>query len=45
VEDQAAVIRRVQRHLAEREQRDRQPAQPAAGYDAGDLAVLLGGNL
>jgi hypothetical protein len=45
VEDQAAVIRRVQQHLAEREQRDRQPVQPAAGYDAGGLAVLLGGNL
>jgi integrase/recombinase XerD len=46
VEDQAAVIRRVQQHLAEREQRARQPAPPAAaGYDASDLAVLLGGNL
>ncbi len=45
VEDQAAVIRRVQKHLAEREARARQPAPPvAAGYDASDLDVLFGGN-
>lgn len=46
VEDQAAVIRRVQRHLAEREQRAQQAPPPVAvGYDANDLEVLLGGNL
>jgi site-specific recombinase XerD len=46
VEDQAAVIRRVQRHLAERGQRAQQPPPPvAAGYDASDLEVLFGGNL
>jgi integrase len=44
VEDEAQVIRRVQQHLAEREQRTRQPPPPAAaGYDAGDLSVLFGG--
>lgn len=44
VEDQAEVVRRVSRHLIERE---RQAASPppdvAAGYDAADLAILLGG--
>jgi integrase/recombinase XerD len=43
VEDQAEVVRRVARHLIERE---RQPSSPqpsvAAGYDATDLAILLG---
>jgi integrase/recombinase XerD len=43
VEDQAEVVRRVARHLIERE---RQPFSPqpnvAAGYDATDLAILLG---
>ena len=45
VEDEAQVIRRVQQHLAEREQRTRQPAPcpVAVGYDAGDLSVLFGG--
>lgn len=44
VEEEAQVIRRVQRHLAEREQRAQEPPPPvAAGYDADDLEVLLGG--
>lgn len=44
VEDEAQVISRVRRHLAERENRAQRPLPPAAaGYDAGDLAVLLGG--
>ena len=39
------VIRRVRRHLIEREQRIQQLAPPpvAVGYDAGDLSVLFGG--
>lgn len=46
VEDEAKVIRRVQRHLAEREHRAQQPPPPVAvGYDAGDLDVLFGGTL
>ncbi|MGH3831742.1 MAG: tyrosine-type recombinase/integrase [Pseudonocardiaceae bacterium] len=46
VEDQVEVIRRVQKHLAEREIRAQRPPPPvAAGYDAGDLTVLFGGNL
>ncbi|MGH3692886.1 MAG: tyrosine-type recombinase/integrase [Pseudonocardiaceae bacterium] len=46
VEDQAEVIRRVHKHLAEREIRAQQPPPPAAtGYDASDLSVLFGGNL
>jgi integrase/recombinase XerD len=46
VEDETQVIRRVQRHLAEREQRAQQAPPPvAAGYDADDLAVLFGGDL
>ena len=45
VEDQAAVIRRVRKHLAGREARARQQPPPvAAGYDASDLDVLFGGN-
>jgi integrase len=44
VEDEAQVIRRVQRHLVEREQRAQQPPPPVAvGYTAADLEVLLGG--
>jgi integrase len=44
VEDEAQVIRRVARHLAEREQRAQQPPPPVAvGYDASDLDVLFGG--
>ena len=45
VEDEAQVIRRVQRHLIERGQRIRQPAPTpvAVGYDAGDLSILFGG--
>ncbi|GLY08665.1 site-specific integrase [Actinoplanes sp. NBRC 101535] len=43
VEDEARVIRRVAEHLAEREDRARQPPQPVAtGYQAADLAVLFG---
>lgn len=44
VEDEVQVIRRVQRHLAEREQQAQQPPPPpvAVGYDADDLAVLFG---
>lgn len=46
VEDETQVIRRVQRHLAERERRDQQPLPTVAdGYDASDLEVLFGGNL
>ena len=44
VEDESQVIRRVQRYLAEREQRAQQVSPPVAnGYDVGDLAVLFGG--
>jgi integrase/recombinase XerD len=44
VEDEAQVIRRVQQHLAKREQRAQQPPHPVAvGYDDADLAVLFGG--
>jgi integrase/recombinase XerD len=45
VEDEANVIRRVRRHLAEREQTAHQPPTAADGYDADDLAMLLGGML
>ncbi|MFI6984221.1 tyrosine-type recombinase/integrase [Embleya sp. NPDC050154] len=46
VEDQAAVIRRVQQHLVERQHRAQQPPAPvAAGYDSTDLEVLFGGTL
>ena len=46
VEDEAQVIRRVSRHLAEREKRAQQPGEPVAiGYDAADLAVLFGGGV
>ena len=39
------MIRRVQQHLVEREQRAQQSAPPpvAVGYDADDLSVLFGG--
>lgn len=44
VEDEAQVIRRVADHLASREDRASAPPVPVtAGYDADDLAVLLGG--
>ncbi|MGE7439756.1 tyrosine-type recombinase/integrase [Kitasatospora sp. NPDC001175] len=44
LEDEAVVIRRVAEHLAQREERARQPVTPvAAGYHAADLAVLFGG--
>jgi integrase len=43
VEDEAQVIRRVRRHLAEGEHRVRRSPPPGAvGYDAADLAVLFG---
>lgn len=43
VEDEAQMIRRVSRHLAEREKRAQHPGEPVAiGYDAADLAVLFG---
>jgi integrase/recombinase XerD len=45
VEDEAQVIRRVQQHLSEREQRAQQSPPPVAvGYDTHDLSVLFGGN-
>jgi integrase len=45
VEDEAQVIRRVQQHLSEREQRAQQsPPSVAVGYDTKDLSVLFGGN-
>jgi integrase/recombinase XerD len=45
VEDEAQVIRRVQRHLVERERRAQQPTPPVAvGYDEADLAVLFAGH-
>ena len=44
VEDQAEVVRRVARHLAEREQRlSEPPPDVAAGYDSADLTILFGG--
>lgn len=46
VEDEVQVIRRVQRHLAEREHRAHQPPPPVAvGYDTHDLDILFGGTL
>ena len=45
VEDEDQVIRRVQQHLIEREQRAQQSPPPVAvGYDSNDLSVLFGGN-
>ncbi|MFL6120229.1 tyrosine-type recombinase/integrase [Actinophytocola sp.] len=45
VEDEVQVIRRVQRHLAEREHRAQQPPPVASAYDATDLDVLFGRKL
>ena len=43
VEEETQVIRRVQRHLDEQQQRHaQQRTRVAAGYDAGALAVLFG---
>jgi integrase len=43
VEDYAAIVRRVARHLAEQASRPPPPPEaPAVGYDAGDLSVLFG---
>jgi len=43
VEDEAQVVRRVQRHLDERQRRAHQPPRVAAGYDADALTILFGG--
>lgn len=44
IEDQAEVIRRVRRHLAEREQIAAQPEpEVATGYDPAVLNILFGG--
>ena len=44
IEDENQVIRRVRRHLNERQARADQPPTPVAtGYDAADLEILLGG--
>lgn len=44
IEEENEVIRRIARHLAERERRAQTPPVPVAvGYDATDLAVLFGG--
>jgi hypothetical protein len=43
VEDEAEVVRRVQRHLDEQQRRSHQPPRVAAGYDADALTVLFGG--
>ncbi len=44
IEDEAEVVRRVQRHLVDREQQIQEPTQSVAvGYDASDLTVLFGG--
>lgn len=43
VEEEAQVIRRVQRHLDEQQQRHTQQRRVASGYDAEALAVLFGG--
>ncbi len=46
IEDYDTVIRRVQRHFAERELHAGQPSPPVAvGYDASDLDVLFGEDL
>jgi integrase len=43
LEEEAAVIRRVAQHLADREARQPEPTPAVAvGYDAGDPAVLFG---
>lgn len=43
VEDNAAILDRVARHLAERSSRPPDPpAAPAVGYDAADLSILFG---
>jgi len=42
VEDDAAVLGRVHRHLSERRVPPLTPPPAAAGYDAGDLSILFG---
>jgi integrase len=41
-EDDEAVIRRVRQYLDVRQETNRRPPAAASGYDAADLAVLLG---
>lgn len=43
ITDETDVLARVQRYWTDRERQASQPAPVAAGYDAADLAVLLGG--
>lgn len=43
VEDDDEVLRRVHRYLADRKEAAAAPKPVAVGYDADDLAVLLGG--
>lgn len=43
VEDDDEVLRRVHRYLAGRDEAAEAPEPVAVGYDADDLAVLLGG--
>ena len=46
IEDEATVIRRVARHLADLDHRRQQPPPPVAdGYDKADLTVLFGGEI
>ncbi len=42
-EDDQEVFQRVHQHLADREDRAQHTPPPAAGYEADDLTVLLGG--
>lgn len=44
VDDDNAVLQRVRQYLAERTADAEKPAEVATGYDAGDLAVLFGGD-
>jgi integrase len=44
VDDDNAVLQRVRQYLAERAADAEKPVEVATGYDAGDLAVLFGGD-
>ncbi len=44
VDDDNAVLQRVRQYLAERAAGVEKPVEVATGYDAGDLAVLFGGD-